>query len=336
MAMLKYKIINMDFLTIALEMTILVGFSAVFSGLNIALMSLSPAELKRKAELGDVRAQRVLPLRSNSHLSLASILFANVAVISASSLVLERHIDGVLAGLISTILIVVFGEVLPQAWFVRFALKFCSLFAPVLRLTIILTYPVSKPLQLLLDKLLGHETASLHSRHELGILIGEHLDTRASELDEDEIEIMRSTLLLSEKRVRDIMKPMSEVYWLEENDIVGAERIDQIKEMGWSRIPVFNRSLTKCRGILLMKDLVDIDFDENPIKLVDLPLHEATIIGNMTALDTMFRKFIVAKSHLIPVEKDDKFVGIITIEDLVEEILGHEISDETDHMKSRS
>lgn len=325
----------MELLILILEIAGLVCLSAVFSGLNIAIMSLSVAELRRKAEAGDSRAQKILPLRENSHLSLASILFANVAVISASSLVLEKHLEGILAGLISTILIVVFGEVIPQAWFVRFALKFCAFFAPFLRLVIIVTYPISKPIQLLLDKLLGHEKNHLHSRHELGLLISEHVGSD-SELDEDEIEIMRSTLMLSEKRVRDIMKPIDEVYWLEQNDEIDSEKIDQIKEKGWSRVPVFNKGLTKCRGILLMKDLVDIDFDDKPIALKDLPLHEATTIGSMTALDTMFRKFIVAKSHLIPVEKDDKYIGIITIEDLVEEILGHEIADETDHVKQRS
>ncbi len=50
----------------------------------------------------------------------------------------------------------------------------------------------------------------------------------------------------------------------------------------------------------------------------------------MTALDTMFRKFIAAKSHLIPIEKDDHIIGIVTIEDIIEEIIGHEIEDETD------
>lgn len=322
-------------IVIILEIAGLVCLSAIFSGLNIALMSLSLADLRRKSESGDNIAKKVLPFRQNSHLSLASILFANVAVISASSLVLEQHLEGIIAGLISTILIVVFGEVIPQAWFVRFALKFCGFFAPLLRLTVIITYPISKPLQLLLDRLLGHEKSHLHTRHELGMLIGEHMGS-GSELDEDEVAIMRSTLLLSEKRVRDIMKPISETYWLEQNEIIDGAKIDQIKEMGWSRIPVFNKSLTKCRGIILMKDLVDMDFDEEPIAIRDLPLHEATTIGNMTALDTMFRKFIVAKSHLIPVEKDDKYIGIITIEDLVEEILGHEISDETDIIKQRT
>jgi CBS domain containing-hemolysin-like protein len=54
----------------------------------------------------------------------------------------------------------------------------------------------------------------------------------------------------------------------------------------------------------------------------------------MTALDTMFRKFISARSHLIPVEKDDHIIGIVTIEDLIEEIIGHEIEDESDRQRS--
>jgi CBS domain containing-hemolysin-like protein len=59
-------------------------------------------------------------------------------------------------------------------------------------------------------------------------------------------------------------------------------------------------------------------------------LHSTRLVGSMTALDTMFRTFITARSHLIPIEKDDRIIGIVTIEDLIEEILGHEIEDETD------
>ena len=327
-------IIFMEYAQLALEVTVLVGLSAIFSGLNIALMSLNLADLQRKAKLGDARAKKVIPLRKKSHLTLASILFANVAVISASSLVLEHHFSGLIAGLSSTLLIVVFGEVLPQAWFARYALRFCSIFAPLVNFTIIVTYPVSKPLELILNKLLGHETNQLHSRRELGILISEHFG-KQSELDEDEVEIMRSTLLLSEKRVRDILTPVSRVYWLAPSTIIDADKIDEIKDMGWSRIPVFSESLTSCEGIVLMKDLVDIDFDNHPKKISEITVHPATVVGSMTALDTMFRKFITAKSHLIPIEKDGHIIGILTIEDLIEEILGHEISDETDHLKSR-
>jgi len=83
-----------------------------------------------------------------------------------------------------------------------------------------------------------------------------------------------------------------------------------------------------------MKDLVDIDFDERAYPIGELPVHPTQMVGSMTALDTMFRKFIAAGAHLIPIEKDDEIIGIVTIEDLIEEIIGHEIEDETDRQRS--
>jgi metal transporter CNNM len=205
---------------------------------------------------------------------------------------------------------------------------------PLLRIMIFVTYPISKPLQLLLDKLFGKEPHKLQSRHELGILISEHLGHNESELDEDEVEIIRGALQLSEKRVRDIMIPIKDVFWLTPDTILSGKKIDQIKTAGRSRIPIFNRSKTQVFGVLLMKDLVDIDFDEKDYRVDDMILHSTQLVGSMTALDTMFRKFIAARSHLIPIEKDEAIVGIVTIEDLIEEILGHEIEDETDRHRS--
>lgn len=317
-----------------LIVVVLVTTSALCSGLNVALMSLGLADLRRKSKLGNHAAKKVLPLRRNSNLSLASILLTNVAVISANSLVLESRYNGWIAGIVSTLLIVLFGEIFPQAIFTRHALNFTAHFSPFLRGIIWLTYPVAKPLQLLLDKLLGTEPAHLQSRRELGILIGEHL-TSASELDEDEVEIMQGALSLSEKRVRDIMTKIRNVYWLTPGTLINAEKIDEIKAKGYSRVPIFDSKLTRCYGILLMKDLVDIDFDDNPPTIEDLSLYPAQIIGSMTALDTMFRKFIGAGTHLLPIERDDEIVGIVTIEDLLEEIVGHEIEDETDRAKNR-
>jgi metal transporter CNNM len=321
----------MDVFIVIFEVFVLVGISALCSGLNIALMSLDLSDLRRKAKLGNVAAKRVLPLRRNSHLSLAGILLTNVGAVSASSLVLEHHVGGLIAGLLSTLLIVIFGEIIPQALFNRRALFYVSTLAPALRAMIALTYPVSKPLQLLLDKLFGKERSQLQSRHELGIMISEHLGRQESELDEGEVEIIRGALQLSEKRVRDIMMPMNKVFWLTPDTKLTQKKIDEIKSVGRSRIPVFNRRLTQCYGVLLMKELVDLDFDETEYRIDDLTLHPTQMVGSMTALDTMFRKFIGAKSHLIPIEKDDEIIGIVTIEDLIEEIVGHEIEDETDH-----
>jgi metal transporter CNNM len=325
----------MNLAVVVIEVLLLVFFSAICSGLNIAVMALDPADLKRKAKLGNRQARRVLPLRQHTHLTLASILLVNIAAVSANSLVLEQRLDGWAAAGLSTLLIVIFGEIMPQALFSKDPLGWSSAFAPLLKAMITVTYVVSKPLQLLLDNLFPREHAELQSRHELGLMIGEHLGTKESELDDDEVEIIRGALQLSEKRVRDIMTDIRHTYWLLPDAKLDDAKIDEIKARGFSRIPIFNPQLTKCYGLLLMKDLVDIDFDNNKYGVEDMSLHPSKLVGSMTALDTMFRKFIAAGTHLIPIEKDDKIIGIVTIEDLIEEILGHEIEDETDRQKGR-
>ena len=187
----------------------------------------------------------------------------------------------------------------------------------------------------MLDRLVGHEKHPLHSRAELGMLISEHVDDETSELDDDEVEIIKSALQLSEKQVSEIMQPIRDVYWLDSTDTLDAQTVDNIKNRGYSRVPVFNSELTECNGVLLMKDMVDIDFDEEPRPVSSFHLHATKLSGSRTALDTTLRKFFSLKTHLMPVEKDDVIVGIVTVEDLLEEIIGHEIADETDRIKNR-
>jgi metal transporter CNNM len=323
---------NSLFLYIA-EVVLLVFASAVCSGLNIAVMSLDPEDLRRKAMLGNVQAKRILPLRNRTHLILASILLTNVAAVSATSLVLNQKLSGWLAGILATLLIVVFGEVIPQALFSKNALYWSSLFAPLLRIMVGVTYVVSRPLESLLNKLFPKEKAKLQSRQELGLIMTEHLTNSSSELDDSEIEIVRGALTLSKKRIRDIMTPIRQTFWLTPETKLDDAKIDEIKERGFSRIPILNKELTECYGVLHMKNLVDMDFDDNSYTVQDMILYPTQLAGSMTALDTLFRKFISAGSHLVPVERDDKIVGIVTIEDLTEEIFGQEIEDETDRSR---
>ena len=319
----------------------LVVFSAMCSGLNIALMSLDINELRRKAKLGDQYARAILPLRENTHLALSAILLSNIAAVSVTSLVLESKFNGIIAGITTTLLIVVFGEVLPQALFAKKPLIYAGRLATILRLMVIVSYPISKPLQILLNKVVGHSSPELHSRRELGMMITEHLGPGVkSELDEDEIEIVQNALLLSEKRVHEIMTPIKDTYYLEPGELLTEARFKELRKHGYSRVPVISKQRTHCVGILLVKDLLDYDFNnfEEPERVDEMPLHYARSVGVRTALDTMFRVFIAAKTHLIPVEKDGHIVGVVTIEDLIEEILGHEIVDESDrspkHIKS--
>jgi metal transporter CNNM len=293
-------------------------------------MTLEVRDLKRKAKLGDRNAARVLPLRRNTHLMLSAILLTNVAAVSTTSLVLESVLYGVFAGIVTTLLTVIFGEIFPQALFLRHALSFSGRLTGLLRVMIFVTYPIAKPMQLLLDRLFKDEKSHLQTRQELGLMITEHLGSHESELDDDEVGIIRGALQLSEKRVRDIVTPIKDVYWLAPHTVINDATIDAIKQSGRSRIPILNKQKTICFGILLVKQLIDVDFDDQKIRVDELPLHPAQTVGSMTALDTMFRKFIGAHTHLMPVEQGGKIIGVVTIEDLIEEIVGQEIEDETD------
>ena len=130
------------------------------------------------------------------------------------------------------------------------------------------------------------------------------------------------------------MTKIRNVYWLKPDTLIGARVIDEIQVKGYSRVPIFSADLSESYGVMLMKDLVDIDFDESPQLVSSLQLYDSKPVGSMTALDTMFRKFITSGTHLLPVERDGKIVGIVTIEDLLEEIVGHEIEDETDRSRT--
>ncbi len=316
------------------QVLILVGVAATCSGLNVAFMSLNLADLRRKAKLGNTYAKWLLPLRKNAHLTLAAILLTNVAAASLTPLVLDSRLNGIWAVVISTLSLTIFAEIMPQALFAQNAILWTGRLVWLLRTMIAITYPIAKPLQLLLDRMFKHTSHNLHTRHELGLLVSEHLGAKNSELDEDEVEIIRGALQLSEKHVGSIITPIEKVYALEPQTIIDGTRIDDIKRNGHSRIPVFNAAKTICFGVLLIKELVDVDFDENPPRVDDLNLYPTQTVGAGTALDTMFRKFISAQTHLIPVEKDDVIIGIVTIEDLVEEIVGHEIEDESDRAKA--
>lgn len=324
----------MESLLTILSVVALVAAAATCSGLNVAFMSLNLADLKRKSKLGNTYAKWLLPLRKNAHLTLAAILLTNVAAASLTPLVIDSKLSGVWAVVISTLALTIFAEIMPQALFAQNAITWCGRLIWLIRGMIFFTYPLSKPLQLLLDRMFKHSKQDLHTRHELGLLVNEHLGAKSSELDEDEVEIIKGALQLSEKRVGSIMTPIASVYWLRPNDLIDEAKVDEIAATGHSRIPVFNPTKTICFGVVLVKQLLDVDYEVEPVRVDELILHPTETVGSMTALDTMFRKFISARTHLMPIEKDDQIVGVVTIEDLLEEIVGHEIVDETDPRKA--
>ncbi len=318
-------------LTTFLIVALLLFVSAIYSGLNIAFMSLSVNELRRASKIGNQKAAKLLPLRRRGHLVLSAVLIINIATISANSLLLNRYLASWLAGATATLLTVILAEIIPQSIFIRSPLKYSFRFRAFLIGGTILTYPLSKPMEMLLNRLLPAGQARLYSRRELGVIIAEQYDNKASELDEDEIDIMRGALSLSEKRTKDIMVPLDQVFYLFSDTLIDQALVARARRQSYSRIPVLSHDLKSCLGIVMLRDL--IDKHEQDSIVANLTMHPTKLLGYNTALDTLFKKFISNKSHMIAVEKDDRVIGVVTIEDLLEEIINHEIEDEKDRLK---
>ncbi len=153
-----------------------VSQSAMFSGLNLAFFSLSRLELQVALQAGDKRAERVLAMRDDASWLLTTILWGNVAINVLLTLLVGSVLVGVLAFAFSTIIITFGGEILPQAYFSRHALRTASLLAPVLRIWQLLLAPVALPSARMLDALLGRESITWFREIELKELIRQHMD----------------------------------------------------------------------------------------------------------------------------------------------------------------
>lgn len=308
---------------------ILIIFSAIFSGLTIGFFSLNKDSLKIKAKLGDRQAKKVYKIRKDGNLLLCTLLIGNVAVNSALSIFLGSIIIGVFAILIATSLIVIFGEILPQAVFSRHALNLGSKFAWLVRLFIIIFYPICWPIARLIDKILGDEMPTVYSKHELVKLIEEHEGLKESDVDADEERIVKGALSYSDKTVQDIITPRTEVFLLKDSQILDKKIISEIKDKGHSRIPVYKKDYDDIVGILYVKDLVGEDWRNE--KAGGLARKEVIFVDYDKTLDDLLNDFKRKKNHLFIVLNEFGGVsGIVTIEDVLEEIIGAEIVDEFD------
>jgi hypothetical protein len=134
-----------------------VAQSAAFSGLNLAVFSLSQLRLQIEADGGDADAARLLELRKNSNQVLATIIWGNISTNVLLTLLSDSVLAGLYAFLFSAIVLTLFGEIFPQAYFSRNALQMTTRFMPFLRFYLFVLYPLAKPSAMLLDWWLGVE-----------------------------------------------------------------------------------------------------------------------------------------------------------------------------------
>jgi len=156
--------------------------SAMFSGLNLALLGISRLRLEVEAHAGNPAAIKILALRKDSNFLLTTILWGNVGINVLLTLLSSSVMAGLAAFMFSTFLITFAGEITPQAYFSRHAMRMGSLLAPVLRFYQIILFPVAKLSAMVLDWWLGKESISYFRESDLHTLIRKHVEAEESDV----------------------------------------------------------------------------------------------------------------------------------------------------------
>ena len=325
---------------------VLLCMSGLFSGLNLGLMSLDHTELQILINTGsdsDKRyAKSILPVRKLGNFLLCSILLGNVLVNNTLTIFLDTLTGGggTIAIIFSTLGIVIFGEIIPQALCSRHGLMVGAHTIFLTKFFMLLTSPLSFPLSKILDCVLGAEIGTVYNRERLIELM--KVTEQYNGLEKKEINIVHGALVLKQKNVRDVMTPLDDCYMLPIDTLLNFEALTEIKEQGYSRIPVYKGERNNVVHILYAKDLLFIDpDDEKPIEEVcKFYKNEVNFVFSDTPLTDMFDEFKSGeKGHMAVVKEPvtegsgDPFyetLGLITLEDIVEEIIQQEIVDETD------
>lgn len=376
----------------------LLCFSALFSGLNLGLMSLDLTELSILKKCGTkkekVYATKIYPLRRKGNLLLCTILIGNVLVNSTSTLILGNYLEGIFAALGSTLLIVIFGEIIPQAVCSRHGLAVGAFTRYVTYTMLALTFVVSYPLSLVLDFFLGKEIAVSYSRDKVRELMRQAVSTGPNTgLEQKQFKLISGALDFKHKKVKEIMVPIKDVFSLDINSILDFDTFKTILYHGYSRIPVYEHTKENLVGMILIQDLLLNDpADKVPLRVVmDYYKHKVPKCHLESMLESMFDLFRKGDSHMAFVYKtkgeatndgdnegtsgnggdqilalydsnnnnittqinhnmysplmaqdnlDDsnllnEAVGILTLEDIIEELVQSEIMDEADTKRER-
>ena len=158
--------------------------SAIFSGLNLAFFSLTRLRLEIEAEASPKSgARKVLQMREDSNFLLTTILWGNVGINVLLTLLSHSVMAGIISFAFSTVIITFFGEIIPQAYFSRNALRMASLLAPLLRFYQIILYPVAKPCALMLDYWLGKELTQFFSERNIKLFLKKHIEASKTEIN---------------------------------------------------------------------------------------------------------------------------------------------------------
>jgi CBS domain containing-hemolysin-like protein len=334
--------------------------AGILSGLSMGLFTLDPMniEILRRSGPPAVRKQAaaVAPLVKRHHLVLVTMLLIQAAATEALPLFLDRLVGPIVAVALSVSGVVVFGEILPNAVFSKHGLAISARLTWLVWLLIALLFPVAWPVSKLLDCLLGHEQ-TFYRRAEIKTLIGMHAEAAGVErgekrtnsdagggggggggggsqhehmLSQDEANLIRGAIDLSSKTVADLSTPLDDVFMLDIDTKLTRPVLEELVRRSFSRIPVTRGDRKHVVGVLLMKQLVLVRPDEG-VPVSSLPLRAIPRCPSSLDCYGALEMFQISRSHIALVtDSDDAPIGCVTLEDILEELLDEELSNESD------
>lgn len=341
------------FIVLAFDSTILISSillvvlficSALVSGAEVAFFSLTPTDLEEPeaTDQQNPRLKVVARLLQTPKKLLATILVANntiniaiVLLFASVGDVLFTDINATFLGIsvrfiveiiIITFLILLFGEILPKIYASRNNIKFASFMAIPLRVLDVIFTPLSGPMRyitLQIHKKLGDQKSNFNVDQ-----LSQALElTSEGDTTKEEQKILQGIVAFGNTDTKQVMRPRMDVFALNKEDSY-TEILAQITDKGYSRIPVYEDSIDTIVGILYVKDLLP-HLSDKKFEWTTL-LREPNFVPENKKLDNLLAEFKEKKNHLaIVVDEYGGTSGIITLEDIIEEIVG-DISDEFD------
>ncbi|MBN2307013.1 HlyC/CorC family transporter [Candidatus Peregrinibacteria bacterium] len=323
---------------------ILVIISGAFSGAEIALTSLSPAKTKMLKTDHRFGAKAVFKLKQKPERLLITILIGNNLVNILATVVATiwgirvfgNNALGIVTGAL-TFIILVFGEIAPKTFAQKYAEGFARTMAnPLLWLTYII-FPIIWLLEKFIHGLmiLLKAESPIRSMSEEEFLTMVDIGTKEGVIEEHEQEMIENVLEFTDTRVEEIMTSRSDIECLNiDSSVTDARQF--FTTHSHSRIPIYKGNLDNILGILTVHDILKITNTEKPIeKLSDFHFLSPIVVPKTKAIAKLFREFQKRRQHIaIVVDERGHTVGLVTLEDILEEIVG-DIVDESDQEKNR-
>lgn len=313
---------------------ILVALSGFFSASEIAFISLSPAKIEAMIKRGIPRAKLIKKLNQNSRRLLVTVLVGNNIVnISAASLatvVASKFFSSAIVGFttgIMTLLILIFGEVLPKSYAANHKKKIAIFSAVFLRVLEFILFPIVFILEKLSNIFSGKQRLDKVSEEELKALAV--MGRRQGTIEKGELYMINRVFSLNDITANDIMTPWSRVEYVKE-DMKIEEVADIIANKTHTRFPIVRNNIEEVTGFVHSRDvLLALNEDKESCFIKDI-IRPIIKVHKHLKIDDLMKEFQKKKTHMaVVLDNSEKVEGIATLEDVVEELVG-EIVDEHD------